>query len=175
MFKTTAQPSHFTFEDTLECEITQDRIVYDENLHQDCLQFDMNIKNIYDKEAHKQEIIEKLKEQGIEAEAPDPDSDSESTYSDEIDEIQDSYSLSLSDFTYIEVVQSEKSLTEKYKNTNKDYNNEALTTGVSPGETKNITLSYVIENTDDIFLYFSNLKNQENSFIVTFSTRGFSS
>lgn len=174
-FKTTAQPAHFTFEDMLECEITQDRIIYDETLHQDCLQFDMNIKNLYDKQAHKQEIIDKLKEQGIEAEDPDPESENGATYSEEIDEIQDSNYQCLADFTTVEIVQSERNLSEKYKSTNSAYNNEPLMTSVAPGESKIITLTYVIENTDDVFLYFSNLKNQENSFIVTFSTRGFSS
>ena len=135
----------------------------------------MNIKNIYDKEAHKQEIIEKLKEKGIEAETPDPESESGTTYSEEIDQIQDSNAQYLANFTYIEVMQNDRNLTEKYKEANNAYNNEALATTVVPGETKNITLTYIIENTDDVFLYFSNLRNQENSFIVTFSTRGFSS
>lgn len=172
LYKTTANPNHFVFDDVLDCEIFRDNVVYDESTQKDCIQIQMVVKNIFDKQAQKQQIIEQLAEQGIDAQAPDPDENSGASYSEEIDEVQNSSFTCLADHTNIEVVQSNKNLSQKYKQENSNFNNEALNTPIVPGQEAIITLKYVIENTDDIFLYFSGKTDLDENLVVSLKTRG---
>lgn len=172
LYKTTANPNHFVFDDVLDCEIFRDNVVYDEAIQKDCIQIQMRLKNIFDKQAQKQKIINQLKEQGIDAEAPDPEEDSGITYSEEIDELQNSSFTCLAEHTNIEAVQSNRNISEKYLHENSDLNKDALNTPIAPGQETIITLKYVIENTDDIFLYFSGKTDIGENLVVSLKTRG---
>lgn len=135
----------------------------------------MRTKNIFDKQAQKQKIIDQLAEQGIDAQAPDPDENTGATYSEEIDEIQNASFTCLADHTSIEVVQSNKNLSQKYTQENSDFNNAAMNTPIAPGQDQLITLKFIIENTDDVFLYFSGNTNLGQNLVVTLKTRGIQS